>query len=148
MTFAFEGAREDRAKPSMWIVRLLSLVATMLLIMAVASGGVVAQTPSSTPLRRVLVLYSDERLGPFNIILDEAIRATFAADTSHRIEFHSEFLDVHPISGESMQTTQTAAGCYSGERCAVQRVRRPAGRTCWWPESSCALPMNVGEFAL
>ena len=69
----------------MWIVRLLSLVATMLLIMAVASGGVVAQTPSSTPLRRVLVLYSDERLVPFNIILDEAIRATFAADTSHRI---------------------------------------------------------------
>ena len=116
MTFAFEGAREDRAKPSMWIVRLLSLVATMLLIMAVASGGVVAQTPSSTPLRRVLVLYSDERLVLFNIILDEAIRATFAADTS--------------------------------ERCAVQRVRRPAGRTYWWPESSRALPMNAGEFAL
>ncbi|MGA7212647.1 MAG: hypothetical protein WCE49_14385 [Terrimicrobiaceae bacterium] len=148
MTFAFEGAREDRAKPSMWIVRLLSLVATMLLIMAVASGGVVAQTPSSTPLRRVLVLYSDERLVLFNIILDEAIRATFAADTSHRIEFHSEFLDVTRFPGESMQTTQTAAGCYSGERCAVQRVRRPAGRTYWWPESSRALPMNAGEFAL
>ena len=90
----------------MWIVRLLSLVATMLLILALASGGVVAQAPSSTPLRRVLVLYSDERLVPYNIILDEAIRATFAADTSHRIEFHSELLDVTRFPGESQQQRQ------------------------------------------
>src|SRR5258705_10752591 len=106
MTFPSEVTREDWAKPSMWIVRLLSLVATMLLILALASGGVVAQTPSSTPLRRVLVLYSDERLVPYNIILDEAIRATFAADTSHRIEFHSEFLDVTRFPGESQQQRQ------------------------------------------
>ena len=99
----------------------------MLLIMAVASGGVVAQTPSSTPLRRVLVLYSDERLVPFNIILDEAIRATFAADTSHRIKFHSEFLDVTRFPGESMQTTQTAAGLL------LRRTLRCATGTpsCW-----------------
>ena len=106
MTFPSEVTREDWAKPSMWIVRLLSLVATMLLILALASGGVVAQAPSSTPLRRVLVLYSDERLVPYNIILDEAIRATFAADTSHRIEFHSEFLDVTRFPGESQQQRQ------------------------------------------
>ena len=132
----------------MWIMRLLRVGAIMLLLTVWAASSVVAQTPSSMPLRRVLVLYSDERLVPFNIILDEAIRATFAADTSHRIEFHSEFLDVTRFPGDSMQTTQTAAGCYSGERCAVQRVRRPAGRTCWSWESSCALPMNAGEFAL
>ena len=60
----------------------------------------------STPLRRVLVLYSDERLVPANIIADEAIRATFAADTSNRIEFHSEFLDVSRFPGETQQQRQ------------------------------------------
>ena len=87
----------------MWIVGRLCLVATILLIVALASGGLVAQTPSSTPLRRVLVLYSDERLLPSNIILDEAIRTTFASDTSDRIEFHSEFLDVTRFPGEAQQ---------------------------------------------
>lgn len=95
-----------RNAPSMWIVGRLCLVATILLIVALASGGLVAQTPSSTPLRRVLVLYSDERLLPANIILDEAIRTTFASDTSDRIEFHSEFLDVTRFPGEAQQERQ------------------------------------------
>jgi PAS domain S-box-containing protein len=104
MTFPSEVAGKDRAKLSMWIVRLLSLGATMLLIMAWAGSSVVAQT--TMPSRRVLVLYSDERLLPANIIVDEAIRATFAADTSNRIEFHSEFLDVSRFPGEAQQQRQ------------------------------------------
>ena len=87
---------EYMVKPSAVTVRLLSLGATMLLIMAWAGSSVVAQTASSKPLRRVLVLYSDERLLPANIIADEAIRATFAA-------FHSEFLDVSRFPGETQQ---------------------------------------------
>lgn len=75
----------------------------MLVIIAWAGSSVVAQTPSSTPLRRVLVLYSDERLLPANVIADEAIRATFAAESSNRIEFHSEFLDVSRFPGETQQ---------------------------------------------
>lgn len=47
----------------------------------------------------MLVLYSDERLLPANIIVDEAIRTTFTRDTSKRIEFHSEFLDLSPFPG-------------------------------------------------
>ena len=91
----------------MWIMRLLRVGATMLLLVAwTASSFVVAQTPSSMPLRRVLVLYSDERLLPANIILDEAIRTTFAADPSYRIEFHSEFLDVTRFPGEAQQQRQ------------------------------------------
>ena len=43
---------------------------------------------------------------PANIILDEAIRATFAAETSDRIEFHSEFLDVSRFPGEAQQQRQ------------------------------------------
>ena len=60
----------------------------------------------SMPLRRVLVLYSDERLLPANIIVDEAIRATFAANSNNRIEFHSEFLDVTRFPGEAQQQSQ------------------------------------------
>ena len=55
---------------------------------------------------RVLVLYSDERLLPANIAIDEAIRATFAASTGNRIEFHSEFLDIARFPGESQQQHQ------------------------------------------
>jgi PAS domain S-box-containing protein len=54
----------------------------------------------------VLVLYSDERLVPGNIIVDEAIRATFAADTSHRIELYSEFLDGVRFPGEEQRQRQ------------------------------------------
>jgi hypothetical protein len=67
---------EDRAKPSMWIVRLLSLGATMLLILNLVSSSVAGQAPA--PGQRVLVLYSDERLLSADIIMDEAIRAAFA----------------------------------------------------------------------
>jgi PAS domain S-box-containing protein len=89
----------------MRIVRLLSFGATML--MAWAGSGVIAQTSSSLPLRRVLVLYSDERLLPANIIADEAIRATFAVESSKRIEFHSEFLDVSRFPGEAQQQRES-----------------------------------------
>jgi hypothetical protein len=51
----------------------------------------------------VLVLYSDERLLPANIILDQAIRAAFAVGTNNRVEFYSEFLDVARFPGEEQQ---------------------------------------------
>jgi hypothetical protein len=70
----------------------------------VVSRSVVAQT--TTPLRRVLVLYSDERLLPASMIVGETILATFAADASKRIEFHSEFLDVYRFPGEAQQRRQ------------------------------------------
>ncbi|MFZ0710784.1 MAG: ABC transporter substrate binding protein [Terrimicrobiaceae bacterium] len=88
-------------KSSIGIARSLSVGVTAFLIMAWAGSSVVAQT--TTPLRRVLVLYSDERLLPANIIADEAIRATFAAESSNPIEFHSEFLDVSRFPGEPQQ---------------------------------------------
>src|SRR6478609_4758990 len=104
MTFSGKAAGEDWTKPSIGIVRPLSLGATMLLIMACAASSVVAQTTMS--LRRVLVLYSDERLLPANVIADEAIRATFAGDAGNRIEFYSEFLDVSRFPGEAQQQRQ------------------------------------------
>ena len=103
MTFSYE-AREDRAKPSMWIVRILSLGATMLLLLNLADTSAVGQAPA--PVQRVLVLYSDERLLPANIIIDEAIRTAFAASTNNRVEFYSEFLDVARFPGEEEQQRQ------------------------------------------
>jgi hypothetical protein len=61
--------------PSMWIVRLRRLGATMLLILNLAAISAARQAPA--PGQRVLELYSDERLQPANIIMDEAIRAAF-----------------------------------------------------------------------
>src|SRR5271166_7141509 len=104
MTFPSEVVREDRAKPPMSIVRLLSLGATVLLILNLAGTTAAGQAPA--PVQRVLVLYSDERLLPANIIVDEAIRAAFAIGTSNRIEFHSEFLDVSRFPGEAQRQRQ------------------------------------------
>jgi signal transduction histidine kinase len=88
----------------MWMVRLLILGGTMLLIVNLAGSKAAGQAPA--PVRRVLVLYSDERLLPANIIVDEAIRATFAVGTNDRIEFYSEFLDVARFPGEEAQQRQ------------------------------------------
>src|SRR5271157_2400859 len=57
----------------------------------------------SAPKKTVLVLYSDERLLPANIIMDEAIRAAFAVGTNNRVEFYSEFLDVSRFPGEEQR---------------------------------------------
>jgi len=51
MTFPSEVAREDRAKPSMWIVRLLSLGATMLLILNLTGTSAAGQVPATGPAR-------------------------------------------------------------------------------------------------
>jgi PAS domain S-box-containing protein len=70
-----------------------------------ASAGIPAEA-SAKPPRRVLVLYSDERLLPANIIMDEAIRATFSVGTSSQVEFYSEFLDLARFPGEAQQQRQ------------------------------------------
>src|SRR5260221_12341277 len=95
---------EDRAKPSMWIVRLRSLGATMLLILNLAGTSAAGQAPA--PCQRVLMLYSDERLLAANIIMDDAIRAAVAVGTKNRLEVYSEFLDVARFPGEEQQQGQ------------------------------------------
>jgi PAS domain S-box-containing protein len=73
-------------------------------LMILVGTSAAGQTP--VPRQRVLVLYSDERLLPANIIMDEAIRAAFAAGTKNPIEFYSEFLDVARFPGEEQQQRQ------------------------------------------
>src|SRR5258708_36271676 len=87
--------------PSTWIVRLRSLGATMLLILNLATSAA-----GQPPVSGKRVLYSDERLLPANIIMDEAIRAAFAVGTKDRVEFYSEFLDVARFPGEEQQQRQ------------------------------------------
>src|SRR5271166_1664083 len=104
MTLPYKEPREDRVNPPTWIVRLLNLGVTMLLILNLACTGAAGPVPA--PVQRVLVLYSDERLLPANIIADEAIRAAFAVGTNNRVEFYSEFLDVSRFPGEEQQQRQ------------------------------------------
>jgi len=52
---------------------------------------------------RVLVLYSEDRLLPAGMVLDEAIRTTFKSDLEVPVEFYTEFLDVERFSGEAQQ---------------------------------------------
>jgi hypothetical protein len=72
------------------------------------AGTSAAAGQGSAPGQRVLVLvlYSDERLLPANVIMDEAIRAAFAAGTKNRVEFYSEFLDVARFPGEEQHQRQ------------------------------------------
>ena len=56
--------------------------------------------------QRALVLYSDERLLPANVIFDRSFRTNLQADTSRHVEFHSEFLDVARFSREAQQENQ------------------------------------------
>ena len=69
-------------------------------------AGTSAAGQAPAPGQRVLVLYSDERLLPANIIMDEAIRAAFAAGTKNPVELYSEFLDVARFPGEEQQQRQ------------------------------------------
>src|SRR5271166_4066729 len=56
--------------------------------------------------QRALVLYSDERLLPANVIFDRSFRTNLQAGTSRHVEFHSEFLDVSRFSREAQQENQ------------------------------------------
>jgi PAS domain S-box-containing protein len=97
---------KTQAKRERWPGRILLLPAAGLVILTSAAVNVSGQLPVQRPSHRVLVLYSDERLVPANIIVDEAIRATFTADTSQRIELYSEFLDGVRFPGQAQRQRQ------------------------------------------
>ena len=83
------------------------MLSVFIFILAPGMGHAgVPATTSTKPTQRVLVLYSDDRLLPANITIDEAIRATFAASTSNRVEYYSEFLDSARFPGEAQQQSQ------------------------------------------
>ncbi len=73
----------------------------MLIALSVSVVTGHADTPAAASKRppRVLVLYSNERLLPANVVADEAIRTTFTAGTNGATEFYSEFLDVDRFPG-------------------------------------------------
>ena len=96
----------NRAKQERCLGRLFSLTTIGLFILAWANIKASGQAPAPEPSHRVLVLYSDQRLLPANIVVDEAIHAVFTADTSNRIELYSEFLDVARFPGEQQQQRQ------------------------------------------
>jgi PAS domain S-box-containing protein len=53
--------------------------------------------------KRVLVIFSDERLLPANVILDEAMRTRFAAALGSGVDCFSEFLDISRFGGNAQE---------------------------------------------
>jgi hypothetical protein len=66
MKVRFGKVREDPAKQERWLGILFSLATVGLVILSWASVRASGQSPAPEPSRRVLVLYSDERLLPAN----------------------------------------------------------------------------------
>src|SRR5262245_25514838 len=60
-------------------------------------------TDAQAPGPRVLLLYSEARLTPSVIALDNALRSTLDARSSMPIYFHTEFLDLNTPYGTSIQ---------------------------------------------
>jgi PAS domain S-box-containing protein len=96
----------SREKRGRWSGRFFFFTTAGLVILAWASLTAGGQTPTPGPSHRVLVLHSDERLIPASLIVDEAIHATFTADTSNHIELHSEFLDMARFPGQEQRQRQ------------------------------------------
>lgn len=72
---------------------------------ALCAQGMHAAETILAPTRqpRVLLVYSNERLLPANIAVDEAIRSTFQSELEVSAEFYTEFLDVDRFPGETQQ---------------------------------------------
>ena len=94
--------------------RVLFFTAAGLITLAWTGIHAVGQSPNRGQSQRVLVLYSDERLVPANIDIDEAIHATFFANNSERIELYSEFLDAARFPGDEQRQRQRVS---SSVRC-------------------------------
>src|SRR5262245_20474929 len=73
-----------------------------------AAAGSMSVAPENAPEAqapgpRVLLLYSEARLTPSVIALDNALRSTLDARSSTPIYFHTEFLDLNAPYGTSIQ---------------------------------------------
>jgi PAS domain S-box-containing protein len=89
---------------SLWIPGQLRLLVLSAVLFFAASPAAAA----STNIRLVVVLYPDNNDGsPGNSLVDQSIRATFAAGSTDRIEIHNEYLDVSPVRTDSFRQVQT-----------------------------------------
>ena len=88
---------------SIWVWALAALIVIPTTNMGSAEIPAAAAVKQS---KRVLVLYSDERLLPANVIIDDAIRRTFSANARTEVEFYSEFLDRARFPGDTQEQHQ------------------------------------------
>src|SRR5262245_54064115 len=84
--------------------RCLSLLILACLLAGHPSPG------SAEPTKNVLVLYSDDRLLPANVIIDGRLRTAFQSQPGdpYQIQYFSEFLDLARFPGEEHEA-QVAA---------------------------------------
>ena len=95
--------RRARESSSPRILGLLRLLAPLTILFF----GPFPATAAPENIRLVVVLYPDNNDGsPGNFLVDQSIRATFAAGSSDRIEIHNEYLDVSPVRNDGFKQLQ------------------------------------------
>ena len=99
----------DRKCPPDRSIRRLQLLAVLAVAATTAASApepaVAASIPASAP--RVLVLYSDDRLLPANVLFDESFRQALAADSVTAPECFSEYLDAERFPTGYLQRMET-----------------------------------------
>jgi hypothetical protein len=94
-------ARESSSSRILGLRRFFALSTILFL-------GPFPATAAPGNVRMVVVLYPDNNDGsPGNFLVDQSIRATFAAGSSDRVEIHNEYLDVSPVRTDGFKQLQT-----------------------------------------
>jgi PAS domain S-box-containing protein len=82
------------------------LLAWSALLLAIIPAGVALALQASEtapPLKRIVLLFSDEATIPGNVLTDRGIRTRFAKDPSFRTEFYQEYLDLSRFGAEAYE---------------------------------------------
>ena len=75
-------------------------LALALLAPASPTWGQPAVPSADEPTHRILLLYSESRLIPSVVNVDQAFRSTLATGLPERIYFYTEFLDLNAFQGD------------------------------------------------
>src|SRR4030095_10110397 len=76
------------------------VLALGLLASASPTWGQSAVPPADEPSHRILLLYSESRLIPSVVNVDQAFRSTLATSLPERVHFYTEFLDLTAFQGD------------------------------------------------
>jgi signal transduction histidine kinase/ABC-type uncharacterized transport system substrate-binding protein len=113
----FEVTLPDRGCLSSKRFALLAVVALWLFLATLGSasgqsspttGGAATEAAQGArggaePSYRVLLLYSEARLTPSVVLIDQALRSTLGASSPRPVYFYTEFLDLNSFRGSELQ---------------------------------------------
>src|SRR3974377_1475338 len=95
---AVPGTRHDRNRSR--YERLVGQIIACLAFLAILLTCCLTSAWAESPTKNVLLLFSGRFIAPLSITVDEAVRATFNASPSTKVELYSETLDVARFNPE------------------------------------------------